>query len=106
MPNYFTDDPQIFSGLVHGQGKAIVIGWEHGCEPCDMWLDKVGAAEEELGCPVFIVDADSCPKIAKELQFRGFPETIIFDKGKEVQRIEPADTLDESFEELKKSVKP
>lgn len=105
MPNYFTDDPEIFEGLVGGQEKAVVIAWEHGCEPCDMWIDKVGQAEEELGCPVFVVDADSCPKIAERLKFQGFPETIVFEKGEEAKRLEPADTLDDSFEELKKAVR-
>lgn len=106
MPNYFTDDPKIFEGLITGQDKAIVVGWENGCEPCDMLLDKVGAAEEELGCPVFVVDADSCPKITERLKFQGFPETIVFSKGEEVKRIEPGDTLEDTFEELKKAVSP
>ncbi len=87
MPNYFTDNPKIFEGLLTAMDKAVVVGWENGCEPCDMLLDKVGASEEELGCPVFVVDADSCSK------------------GEEVKRIEPGDTLEDTFEELKKAVK-
>lgn len=104
MPNYFTDDPDIFANLVASQPKAVVIGFQHGCEPCDMWMEQVGANEEELNTPVFIVDSDTCPKIAESLRFQGFPETIVFKEGKEVKRLEPADTLPESYEELKQAV--
>ena len=103
-PNYFTDDPDIFAALVASLEKCIVIGSQHGCETCDMWTEKLGESEEELGVPVFVVDADTCPKIAAAVKFQGFPETIIFENGVEVERLEPADTLPDSFEELKQAV--
>lgn len=72
------------------QDKPVVVDfWASWCMPCKMLAPIFEELAEFYGNRVKLVkvSTEEEPEIAQEYEIRGIPSIIIFNKGKEVQRI-------------------
>lgn len=78
----FTDDVLKLNKL------AVVDFWAPWCGPCNQMAPVVEAfAEEQPDVAVFKVDVDQNPNLSKTYKIQSIPTIILFENGKEKERL-------------------
>lgn len=101
MPNIFSCSADWFKKLKDEQEKVVIATYQDsGGDKVNEWLEKLQKLEEE-GVPVFVVDCDSCPKIAESIGVKEVGETIVLAHGVEKGRVSPGEDIEGNLNKVK-----
>lgn len=79
------------------KGKKVLVDfWAEWCGPCKMMAPTLNQLAEELGEKQVVakLNVDDYQSIAQKYQIRSIPTMIIFDNGKEIDRVVGIKTKD------------
>lgn len=77
------------SEVLDAKGKVLVDFWAPWCGPCKMQgpiLEKL-VASGEIQAKIVKVNTDENPGIASQFSIQSIPTLIIFENGKEIERL-------------------
>jgi len=89
--------PQLEAEIQDASTPLLVDVYAKWCGPCQLMAPELATAAKTLGtkCRVAKLDSDLEPDLATKLQVGGLPTVLLFNNGKEVQRIEGAIMADQ-----------
>jgi len=87
------------------ENQVLVDFWGSWCIPCKQMEPIVKKLSQELDISVFKINVNQNPTISNQENILGVPTFIFYNKGKQVDRLVGAQTLDSLKNFVKKNTK-
>ncbi len=89
--------------VLESKKKILVDFWGSWCIPCKQMEPVVEQLKKEVDIEVYKLNINRNPNISEQENIMGVPTFIIYDKGKEVDRLVGAQALDSLKQFIKKN---
>jgi thioredoxin 1 len=96
-------DSNFESEVIKKSGKILVDFWAPWCKPCKMQtpiLEKLSGSDE-ISVKITKLNTEENPKTAQQFQISSIPTLVIFQDGKEIDRLIGLQTENNLAEKLK-----